>query len=92
MRVARAAGPAQVGTGVWLDHAARRDANMPGGLAVAGRKRPAQPLAGEDEGPRARAFGGVGGGRLTMRRLWFQRNPLPTDWAAQRQILARFDV
>jgi hypothetical protein len=24
--------------------------------------------------------------------LWFQRNPLPTDWAAQRQVLARFDV
>lgn len=27
-----------------------------------------------------------------MRLLWFQRNPLPTDWAAQRQILARFDA
>lgn len=27
-----------------------------------------------------------------MSLLWFQRNPLPTDWAAQRQILARFDV
>jgi hypothetical protein len=27
-----------------------------------------------------------------MSPLWFQRNPLPTDWAAQRQILARFDV
>ncbi|GAA4403122.1 hypothetical protein GCM10023089_07050 [Quisquiliibacterium transsilvanicum] len=26
-----------------------------------------------------------------MSLLWFQRNPLPTDWAAQRQILARFD-
>ena len=27
-----------------------------------------------------------------MSLLWFQRDPLPTDWAAQRQILARFDV
>ena len=27
-----------------------------------------------------------------MSLLWFQRNPLPTDWAAQRQMLARFDV
>ena len=27
-----------------------------------------------------------------MSLLWFQRNPLPTDWAAQRQILARFDA
>lgn len=27
-----------------------------------------------------------------MSLLWFQRNPLPTEWAAQRQILARFDV
>ena len=27
-----------------------------------------------------------------MSLLWFQRNPLPTDWAAQRQILARFDT
>ncbi|CAJ0681580.1 hypothetical protein R82526_01301 [Ralstonia mannitolilytica] len=27
-----------------------------------------------------------------MSLLWFQRNPLPTDWVAQRQILARFDV
>jgi hypothetical protein len=27
-----------------------------------------------------------------MSLLWFQRHPLPTDWAAQRQILARFDV
>lgn len=27
-----------------------------------------------------------------MSLLWFQRNPLPTDWVAQRQILARFDA
>lgn len=27
-----------------------------------------------------------------MSLLWFQWNPLPTEWAAQRQILARFDV
>lgn len=27
-----------------------------------------------------------------MSLLWFQRNPLPTDWAAQREVLARFDV
>jgi hypothetical protein len=27
-----------------------------------------------------------------MSLLWFQRNPLPTDWPAQRQILARFDL
>jgi len=27
-----------------------------------------------------------------MSLLWFQRNPLPTDWAAQRQILSRFDA
>jgi hypothetical protein len=27
-----------------------------------------------------------------MSLLWFHRNPLPTDWVAQRQILARFDV
>jgi hypothetical protein len=27
-----------------------------------------------------------------MSLLWFQRNPLPTDWAAQREVVARFDV
>ncbi len=27
-----------------------------------------------------------------MSLLWFQRNPLPTDWAAQRELLARFDA
>jgi hypothetical protein len=27
-----------------------------------------------------------------MTLLWFQRNPMPTDWVAQREILARFDV
>jgi hypothetical protein len=27
-----------------------------------------------------------------MSLLWFQRNPLPTDWAAQRRLLARFDA
>jgi len=26
-----------------------------------------------------------------MSLLWFQRNPLPTDWAAQREIVAAFD-
>ncbi|MCW5235671.1 hypothetical protein [Verminephrobacter eiseniae] len=23
---------------------------------------------------------------------WFQRNPLPVDWAAQREVVARFDA
>ena len=27
-----------------------------------------------------------------MSLLWFQRNPLPTDWVAQRDVLARFDA
>lgn len=27
-----------------------------------------------------------------MSLLWFQRNPLPTDWVAQREVLARFDA
>ena len=27
-----------------------------------------------------------------MSLLWFQRNPLPTDWAAQRELPARFDA
>ena len=27
-----------------------------------------------------------------MSLLWFQRNPLPTDWAAQREMVARFDA
>ena len=27
-----------------------------------------------------------------MSLLWFQRNPLSTDWAAQREVVARFDV
>ncbi len=27
-----------------------------------------------------------------MSLLWFQRNPLPTGWAAQREIVARFDA
>ena len=27
-----------------------------------------------------------------MSLLWFQSNPLPTDWAAQRELLARFDA
>jgi len=26
-----------------------------------------------------------------MSLLWFQRNPLPTDWAAQRAVVAAFD-
>ena len=26
-----------------------------------------------------------------MSLLWFQRNPLPTDWVAQRKVLAEFD-
>ena len=27
-----------------------------------------------------------------MSLLWFQRNPLPTDWVAQREVVAAFDV
>jgi len=27
-----------------------------------------------------------------MSLLWFQRNPLPIDWAEQREVLARFDA
>ena len=27
-----------------------------------------------------------------MSLLWFQRNPLPTDWMAQREVVARFDA
>lgn len=27
-----------------------------------------------------------------MSLLWFQRNPLPADWVAQREIVARFDA
>ncbi len=27
-----------------------------------------------------------------MSLLWFQRNPLPTEWAAQRKVAARFDA
>lgn len=27
-----------------------------------------------------------------MRLLWFQRNSLPTDWVAQREVVAAFDV
>ena len=27
-----------------------------------------------------------------MSLLWFQRNPLPADWVAQREIVERFDV
>lgn len=27
-----------------------------------------------------------------MSLLWFQRNPLPTDWAAQRDVIAAFDA
>lgn len=27
--------------------------------------------------------------RLTL--MWFQRNPLPIDWAAQRQLIQRFE-
>lgn len=27
-----------------------------------------------------------------MSLLWFQRNPLPTDWVAQREVVARFDA
>lgn len=27
-----------------------------------------------------------------MSLLWFQRNPLPTDWVAQREVLSRFDA
>jgi hypothetical protein len=27
-----------------------------------------------------------------MSLLWFQRNPLPMDWAIQREVVARFDA
>lgn len=27
-----------------------------------------------------------------MSQLWFQRNPLPTDWVARREVLAGFDA
>ena len=27
-----------------------------------------------------------------MSLLWFQRNPLPTDWVAQREVAAEFDA
>lgn len=27
-----------------------------------------------------------------MSLLWFQRNPLPADWVAQREIVERFDI
>ena len=27
-----------------------------------------------------------------MSLLWFQRNPLPVDWAAQRAVMAAFDA
>ena len=27
-----------------------------------------------------------------MSLLWFQRNPLPTDWMAQREVVAAFDA
>ena len=27
-----------------------------------------------------------------MSLQWFQRNPLPTDWTAQREVVARFDA
>lgn len=27
-----------------------------------------------------------------MSLLWFQRNPLPTDWVAQREVMAGFDA
>lgn len=27
-----------------------------------------------------------------MRLLWFQRNPLPVDWMAQRDVVAAFDA
>lgn len=26
------------------------------------------------------------------RRRWFQRNPLPTDWVAPREVVAGFDA
>jgi hypothetical protein len=26
-----------------------------------------------------------------MNLIWFQRNPLPVDWEAQRQIVKRFE-
>ena len=26
-----------------------------------------------------------------MSLLWFQRNPLPTDWVAQREVVVAFD-
>ena len=29
---------------------------------------------------------------LWMSLLWFQRNPLPTDWVAQREVVAGFDT
>jgi len=27
-----------------------------------------------------------------MSLLWFQRNPLPTDWVAQREVAVAFDA
>lgn len=29
---------------------------------------------------------------LCMSLLWFQRNPLPTDWVAQREVVTGFDA
>lgn len=26
-----------------------------------------------------------------MSLIWFQRNPLPTDWVAQREVVVAFD-
>jgi hypothetical protein len=36
--------------------------------------------------------GVVGSGSEIARLLWFQRNPLPTDWVAQREVVAEFDA
>jgi hypothetical protein len=30
--------------------------------------------------------------QLCMSLLWFQRNPLPTDWVAQREVGAGFNA
>ena len=40
---------------------------------------------------RVRRYSNPGDVAWCMSLLWFQRNPLPTDWVAQREVVVAFD-
>ena len=59
------------------------DGSVPLGLNVARALDPAEANQGDSQSS--------DGQPRRMNLIWFQRNPLPVDWEAQRQIVKRFE-